>query len=108
MLLEIAAIYSFSIGYGSQGKGFGAFSDASWRMWLRGICNYSGLKQGTVVFKNKFLSALVLLGLSLLAILPLWTVARLPLLDYPNHLARAFVLAHLHDPQYQFAHFFRA
>jgi len=26
-------------------------------------------------------------------------MARLPLLDYPNHLARAFVLAHLHDPQ---------
>jgi hypothetical protein len=35
-------------------------------------------------------------------------VARLPLLDYPNHLARAFVLAHLHDPQYHFAQFFRA
>jgi hypothetical protein len=58
--------------------------------------------------RNKFASFALVLGLSALAIIPLWTVARLPLLDYPNHLARAFVLAHLNDPQYQFAHFFRA
>src|SRR5437868_7296099 len=61
-----------------------------------------------MLFNYKFLSTLTLLGLSLLSIIPLWTVALLPLLDYTNHLARAFVLAHLHDPQYQFGHFFRA
>ncbi len=29
---------------------------------------------------------------------PLWMVLHLPLVDYPNHLARAFILAHLDDP----------
>jgi hypothetical protein len=39
---------------------------------------------------------------------PIWIVAWPPLLDYPNHLASAFVLAHLKDPAYHFNHFFRA
>ncbi|MGH9650765.1 MAG: hypothetical protein ACRD3I_09885, partial [Terriglobales bacterium] len=29
---------------------------------------------------------------------PVWMVPHLPLVDYPNHLARAFILAHLDDP----------
>jgi hypothetical protein len=57
--------------------------------------------------RNKLLAPFLFL-LCLVATIPVWTVARLPLLDYPNHLARAFVLAHLNDPQYQFAQFFRA
>ena len=43
---------------------------------------------------------LVLLGSVLLA--PIWLVKYPPLLDYPNHLASAFVLAHLHDPSFRF------
>ena len=39
---------------------------------------------------------------------PIWSVAFPPLLDYPNHLARSFVLAHLHDPAFTFSRFFRA
>jgi hypothetical protein len=39
-------------------------------------------------------------------LLPIWRVAFPPLLDYPNHLARAFVLRHLHDPAYTFANYY--
>lgn len=38
----------------------------------------------------------VLLAVVLLA--PLWMFTYLPLVDYPNHLARAYILAHLDDP----------
>jgi hypothetical protein len=46
--------------------------------------------------------------LAVMLLAPIWTSAFPPLLDYPNHLARAFVLAHLHDPHYSFAEFYRA
>jgi len=39
---------------------------------------------------------------------PIWMVAFPPLLDYPNHLARSFVLLHLHDPAFHFSSFFQA
>jgi hypothetical protein len=39
---------------------------------------------------------------------PIWTVPFPPLMDYPNHLASAFVLAHLHDAAYHFSQFFSA
>ena len=39
---------------------------------------------------------------------PIWIVAFPPLLDYPNHLARSFVLAHLNDPAFTFSRFYRA
>src|ERR1700722_19918278 len=39
---------------------------------------------------------------------PIWTVAFPPLLDYPNHLARAFVLAHLNDSHFSFRAFYRS
>ncbi len=39
---------------------------------------------------------LVLLAAALL--LPVWSVRHLPLVDSPNHLARAFILAHADDP----------
>ncbi len=32
---------------------------------------------------------------------PVWMVPHLPLVDYPNHLARAFILAHLDDPGFR-------
>ena len=39
---------------------------------------------------------------------PIWMVAFPPLLDYPNHLARAFVLAHLHDANFSFQQYYRS
>src|SRR5208283_626000 len=47
-------------------------------------------------------------ALSFLSILPYWTL-RYPVIgDYPNHLARWFLLHHLQDPRVQFDHFFAA
>jgi hypothetical protein len=37
---------------------------------------------------------------------PIWTVRYLPLIDYPNHLASAFVLAHLNDSRFHFQSFY--
>lgn len=59
-----------------------------------------------MIAKNRW--ALTIFVLSLVGIVPIWIVGRMPLLDYPNHLARNFVLFHLHDPQYHFAEWFRA
>lgn len=39
-------------------------------------------------------------------VLPVWIVQYPPLLDYPNHLARSFVLSHLHDSAFQFSRFY--
>jgi len=41
-------------------------------------------------------------------LIPIWIVTFPPLLDYPNHLARSFVLAHLHDPRFTFSEFYRS
>jgi hypothetical protein len=46
--------------------------------------------------------------LAAMLVAPVWIVAFPPLLDYPNHLARAFVLAHLGDPHFSFREFYRA
>jgi hypothetical protein len=48
----------------------------------------------------------VLLGA--LLVTPLWMVRYPPLVDYPNHLARSFVLAHLNDPKFGFNQFYAA
>jgi hypothetical protein len=50
-------------------------------------------------------------GLGVLVVMLLaaiWMVAFPPLLDYPNHLARAFVLAHLHDANFSFSQYYRS
>src|ERR1700739_669997 len=52
-------------------------------------------------FAGFFLLAAMLLA-------PIWIVAFPPLLDYPNHLARAFVLAHLNDSHFSFREFYRS
>lgn len=39
---------------------------------------------------------------------PIWTVRYPPIVDYPNHLASAFVLAHLKDPSFHFSGFYAA
>jgi len=49
-----------------------------------------------------------MLILAAMLLLPIWIVAFPPLLDYPNHLARSFVLAHLHDPRFTFSEFYRS
>jgi hypothetical protein len=57
--------------------------------------------------RNALWIALFILLASTLA-LPFLFVHEPPLLDYANHLARTFVLNHLHDPAFQFAEYYRA
>ena len=54
-----------------------------------------------------FWIALFILLVSSLA-LPFLFVHEPPLLDYANHLARGFILAHLHDPAFHFSEYYRA
>src|SRR5713226_2931738 len=58
----------------------------------------------TAVRSILFSLLFVLLGAALLV--PIWTVRYPPLIDYPNHLASAFVLAHLKDPAFHFSQFY--
>lgn len=57
-----------------------------------------------------WIAARVACALILVAMLlaPIWSAEFPPLLDYPNHLARAFVLAHLHNSAFTFSQFYRA
>ncbi len=57
--------------------------------------------------RNLLWIVLFLLLVATLA-LPFLFVHEPPLLDYANHLARAFVLNHLHDPAFHFADYYRA
>ncbi len=52
--------------------------------------------------------ALLLTAIAVALLLPIWLVRYPPLLDYPDHLARSFILYHLHDPAFRFAGFYRA
>jgi hypothetical protein len=52
------------------------------------------------------LVSLALIAAAVLLILPLWIVKYPPLLDYPNHLARIWILGHINDPQYQFSQYY--
>lgn len=40
--------------------------------------------------------------------MPFLLVREPPLLDYPNHLARTFVLSHIHDPAFTFSQYYEA
>jgi hypothetical protein len=57
---------------------------------------------------NNILRVAAILIFAAAVVLPIWSVAFPPLLDYPNHLARSFVLAHLSDPMFTFGKFYRA
>lgn len=57
--------------------------------------------------RNALWIILFILLASSLAI-PYLLVREPPLLDYPNHLARTFVLYHLHDPAFHFAEYYSA
>jgi hypothetical protein len=48
----------------------------------------------------------LLIVLTLVAILPFWTVRYPVVTDYPNHLARWFVLFHMNDTAYHFSSFY--
>ena len=61
------------------------------------------------LLQSKAAIALVSLGIitaAVLLVLPLWIVRYPPLLDYPNHLARIWILTHISDPQYQFSQYY--
>jgi hypothetical protein len=51
---------------------------------------------------NRFRTSLLVAGLAASLLLPLWAVRYPPLLDYPDHLARSFIIFHLDDPAYRF------
>lgn len=57
--------------------------------------------------RNALWIILFVLVASSLAI-PYLLVREPPLLDYPNHLARTFVLYHLHDPAFHFSEYYQA
>ena len=50
--------------------------------------------------------ALLVASFATLLLLPLWIVRHPPLLDYPDHLARAFIIIHLKDSAFQFSNFY--
>jgi hypothetical protein len=52
------------------------------------------------------LLALIILALALIS--PVWMVEYVPLVDYPDHLARAFILSHLDDPAYKYSDSYEA
>ena len=52
--------------------------------------------------------ALLLLAIAAGLLAPIWTVRYPPIVDYPNHLATAFMLAHLKDPALHFRDFYTA
>lgn len=66
----------------------------------------SDLPRSTRMFQVARLLLPVLVAAGLL--IPIWTVAYPPLLDYPNHLATAFVLAHIKDGAFHFSHYYNA
>jgi hypothetical protein len=59
-----------------------------------------GLRSSRVSFRLSFVV------LSVLSILPCWTVRYPALADYPQHLARWFVLFHSKDPKYHFSTYY--
>lgn len=55
---------------------------------------------------HRALSIGLLCVLGAILLIPVWSVRYPPLVDYPNHLASAFVLAHLKDPNFHFGEFY--
>lgn len=50
----------------------------------------------------------LLTAVAVALVLPVWIVQYPPLLDFPNHLARSYVLSHLHDPTYHYDRWYSA
>jgi len=55
---------------------------------------------------NRLRNALLVAFVATLLLLPLWIDRYPPLLDYPDHLARSFIIFHLDDPAYRFRIFY--
>jgi hypothetical protein len=53
-----------------------------------------------------FASRWLFFGLTIISVIPFWTVRYPVVTDYPNHLARWFVLFHATDPHYHFSGFY--
>src|ERR1700724_3108701 len=71
--------------------------------------SFSGMFQAGYAPAAVIILRFVLILMPAAALLaPIWMVEFPPLLDYPNHLARSFVLAHLNDPAFTFTRFYRA
>src|ERR1700730_11451568 len=68
----------------------------------------SGLRVESAPAARHILRFVAVLILAAALLVPIWSVAFPPLLDYPDHLARPFVLAHLADPAFTFSRFYRA
>jgi hypothetical protein len=68
----------------------------------------SGLAVQPAPAVEKILTWVAVVILAVALLVPIWSAAFPPLLDYPNHLARSFVLAHLNDPAFTFGTFYRA
>src|ERR1700682_6052857 len=66
----------------------------------------TAIRQSSSLKKILRFAAVLFLAAALLV--PIWNAAFPPLLDYPNHLARSFLLAHLGDPAFTFNRFYRA
>jgi hypothetical protein len=54
------------------------------------------------------IAGIAVLTAALLLVVPFWIVQYPPLLDYPNHLARVFILTHINDSNYQFSQYYTA
>lgn len=62
------------------------------------------LESATPLQRVALSSLLLIIAAALLV--PVWSVRYVPLVDYPNHLASAFVLAHLNDHAFQFSRYY--
>jgi hypothetical protein len=52
------------------------------------------------------ITSIAVIAAAALLVVPIWIVKYPPLLDYPNHLARVFILTHINNPNYQFADYY--
>lgn len=58
------------------------------------------------VTRSRVATISIVLVLGCIMVAPIWMVKYPPLIDYPDHLARTFITAHLHDPQFQYTRFY--
>ncbi len=70
--------------------------------------NSSEITPAQSLSSESILRCVGVLFLATMLLVPIWIAAFPPLLDYPNHLARAFVLAHLNDAHFSFRQFYRS
>ncbi len=62
------------------------------------------MKQRTI--DTPIWTCLITCSLAIMLLIPVWSVRYPPLQDYPNHLARAYITLHLHDPSFIFSNYY--